>query len=98
MEGDFSTLMELQFKQRDRKVKIKLETIEIRKEVEWQGKKLIFYTFEENGIRKYSVSTVEKDAETGFWYPADFNTSSLPDDAKSLKQSIDAWESDGTLK
>ena len=80
------------------KAQEKLRTLQIKKEAEWKGAKLLFVSYEEGGIPKFEVAGLEKDASSGLWFPKHFSRYSLPDDAKSLKQAIEAWESDGTLK
>lgn len=96
-DGNYPALMEKEFRGSTRKAKEKLRTLEIKKEAEWKGTKLVFVSFEEGGVRKFAVEAFEKEADSGLWFPVDFSRRSLPGEALSLEQSIDAWERDGTL-
>ena len=97
-DGNYPALIQEEIRRNSPKAKEKLRTLEIKKEAEWMGTKLLFTSFEEDGIKKFNVAAFEKDANSGLWFSGRFSRYSLPDDAKTLKQTIDAWESDGTLK
>jgi hypothetical protein len=44
-----------------------LKTLEVKKEVEFRGNKLLFVSFSVNGVKKFKTEEMEKDTQTGFW-------------------------------
>jgi hypothetical protein len=92
--------VELEFLHKGRRQEAEdfLRTLEVRKEAEWKGTKLLFCAYEVKGIKKYDVRGVEKETDSGMWMPSSFGTYSLPDTEKELKEAIIAFEKDGTIK
>jgi hypothetical protein len=70
--------------------KEKLNTIKVHKESTYRGQKLLFVSFEENGISQYTVEGFEKHAETGWWLPSFISTYDIDDD--ELKTAIEQWQ------
>lgn len=68
----------------------KRNTLKIHRDANYQGKKILFISFKENGITKYDIEAVEKDAETGLWFPEYFSTYDMDDD--ELEQAIKSWK------
>jgi hypothetical protein len=72
----------------------------VHKEAEWKGNKVLFVSYEENGIKKYVTEVFSKDAETGFWQPP----SSLPfsyyvgSENDSLSTMMKTWTEKGRLE
>ena len=97
-DGNYPALIQADIRRNGPKAQEKIRTLQIKKEAEWKGTKLLFISYEVGGIPKFEVAGMEKDASSGLWFPKHVSRYSLPDEAKSLKQSIEAWESDGTLK
>jgi hypothetical protein len=67
----------------------KRNTIKVHQTSVYQGKKLLYISFAENGIMEYSVVGFEKHVDTGLWYPASFSYYDM-DDSK-LKTAIEKW-------
>ncbi len=68
----------------------KRRTIKVHKESSHGGKKLLFVSFEENGISTYDIEAFEKDADTGWWFPAHFSTYDIDD--SSLEAAVKEWQ------
>jgi hypothetical protein len=88
INGDIRALMDLQRLQ-SRYAQEKRETLKVHRDAEYQGKKILFISFKENGITKYETEAVEKDAETGLWFPAYVSPYGMDDAA--LERTIKAW-------
>jgi hypothetical protein len=69
----------------------KLKTLKIHRESEYQGKKLLFVSFEQNGIPRKDVEAFDKDADTGIWTGPMFMRASEIQDA-DLREAVDKWE------
>ena len=80
-----------------KQLKEELETLEIRKEVEFQGRKILFVAFKQKGVNKYEVTGFEKDAETGFWRQTGASAYSVEDANKELADQMRRWEKSGEL-
>lgn len=89
INADIRAMLDLQ-RLKSRNSKEKRETLKIHRDADYQGKKILFISFKQNGITKYDTEAVEKDAETGLWFPAYVSTYGMDDDA--LERAINAWE------
>lgn len=45
-----------------------LKTLEVKKEVELEGRRILFVSFSLNGIKKFKTEELQKDAQTGLWF------------------------------
>lgn len=79
----------------ERDLKEELDTLEIRKEVEFQGKKILFVAFKAKGVNQYKTSSFEKDAETGFWKEASSYVERNSNE--ELADQMSRWEKSGEL-
>lgn len=82
----------------------KRRTVEVHRETEWKGNKVLFISFEENGIKKRTVEFYEKDAETGLFWPnlgASFGmiADQISNDpaAKAMAERVKNWTDKGIL-
>ena len=80
----------------DRLLAEKLKTLEVHREAEWKGNKILFIVYEEKGVKKYETPTFEKDADTGYWFPK--YVSSFEVDDKDLSQKMTDWQQKGETK
>ena len=94
---DMRAEIELSSLVRGKDLKEELETLEIRKEVEFQGRKILFVAFKQKGVNKYEVTGFEKDAETGFWKQTGASAYSVEDANKELADQMRRWEKSGEL-
>ena len=76
----------------------KLKTLEVRKEAEWKGNKILFIVYEEKGVKKYDTPAFEKDADSGFWFPKYLSSSEVERDDKDLADKMNAWRQQGDVK
>ena len=97
INGDVRALVELQQRTEGRKVKEMLDTLDVRKEVEHRGRKLLFVTYKKDGVSKYEVAGFEKDAATGFWLPRSTYGFDVEKDDKDLAEQMRRWKDGGTL-
>src|SRR5262249_13549887 len=68
-DTDRRAMIELERHVRGKKKKEKLDTLQVKKEVDHRNYKLLFVTYKQEGADQYAVEAFEKDAETGFWLP-----------------------------
>ena len=96
---DARAMMELDQLQSGRDPEAIAETLEIERERNFQGKKILFVTWEEDGVTKHAVRAVEKDAETGYWIPTLVPRDAELDQAdRQLAQNVRDWEQEGKLR
>lgn len=86
---DMRANFELMWVKAENAVKEKRESVRVHSESEYQGKKLLFVSFQENGVPKNAVEAFEKDAQTGFWFPTYVSTYGMDD--PSLEKAIKEW-------
>lgn len=70
----------------------KLNTLKVAKERAYGGKKLLFIEFEEDGVPKREVVTLEKNASSGFWYQEYVSTYEVEKHDAKLAAEINNWE------
>jgi hypothetical protein len=100
-DGDVVALAELKQVEQGPKLDEKLRTLRVRREVDRNGKRTLFYSFEEHGVTKYETRTFEKDARTGHWKqvkePATPDTK-LDDADAAFEKEKELWRTKGELK
>jgi hypothetical protein len=101
---DYRAILEDKLKFDAKRTAEKAKTLEICKESEWQGNKILFCSFDENGIKKHDVCSFEKHADSGTWRQnsryinlgfAAINGSA---DEKRLNEMIKSWQERGTFE
>jgi hypothetical protein len=96
LNQDFRASIELRTLVQDDELREKRNTLKVHKEAAYQGKKILFISFSENGVPKHDITSFEKDATSGLWSSAYVSTYNMDDDA--LERSIKDWkgkEADG---
>ena len=73
-----------------KKLQEKSKTLKVHSESNYQGKKILFVSFMENGIPKNDIEAFEKDADTGLWFPRYVPTYSMSDAA--IGKAIKEWK------
>ena len=96
LNTDIRAQFELMSLSGNRELEEKLKTLKVHKEAEWQGKKVLFISYEQNGIKEYDTEGSEKDAETGFWTSAYVGAYAVKDDNERLAAMITEWEERGS--
>lgn len=71
MNGDIRALMEYDRLLHQREWEEELKTLELHDFAEYQGKMILFYTQNENGIKKHRYRWMEKDAMSGLWHASE---------------------------
>lgn len=74
-----------------RKLSEKIGSLKVEKTADFRGMRLLFTKYTENGVERKQVSAMEKDAETGLWFPTYVSAYMLRDDPK-LKDAYEDWE------
>jgi hypothetical protein len=97
LNKDIRALLELQSQIKSKKLKEAIDTVEVRKEAEFQGKKILFVAFKEDGVNKYKTGAFEKHAETGFWQPTYVSAFTVEKENKELAAQMRRWEEAGEL-
>src|SRR5262249_9207842 len=67
VNGDIRALIEYGSTVNGPRIREKLKTLDVRKEAEWHGKKILFIRYESDGVKRYETVGMEKDAKSGFW-------------------------------
>lgn len=67
-----------------------IKTLKVHKRSTYQGKKILFVSYDKNGIKEYDIQSFEKDADTGKWFPAYVSTYKMDD--KRLENAIKEWK------
>ena len=81
------------------KMKERLKTLKVNKEVEWKGKKILFISYDRNGLTRHETPIFEKDDKTGFWLPARrVSTSEIRSDDHELAKAMQEWEENSDKK
>jgi hypothetical protein len=81
----------------------KQRTLKVWKEAEWRGNKVLFCSFERDGITEYSCEAVERNAQTGRWMPSSLPLifenagDSVSEEDKRLSKMVSRWKESGTL-
>jgi hypothetical protein len=92
LNKDIRAVIDLETQVSGKKLEEKIQTFEVRKEVEFGGKKLLFITFKEDGISKYETKAVERDATTGLWLPSYLSAYTVEETNKALAGEMRRWE------
>ena len=80
-------------------MKERLKTLKVNKEAEWKGKKILFISYDRNGLTRYDTSIFEKDDKTGFWLPARRSRiSDIRDDDRELAKAMQEWQENSDKK
>lgn len=95
MNNDVRALLELDTRVNGKKQKEQLDTLEVRKEAEYRGKKILFVAYKEDGINKYTVQSFEKDASTGYWLTSYVSAYDVEKDNKELAGQMRKWKDSG---
>lgn len=96
--ADFTSLLYLQGIEHGRRAAESLQSLRIHKTVEYQGQKVLFISYQENGLPKFDTPAFEKDAESGLWIPQGTATLSYfkkDEDLTPLEASIKSWRAQG---
>jgi hypothetical protein len=101
---DYRAALETTFEFDAKRTAEKAMTLEICKESEWQGSKILFIRFDENGIQKHEVCSFEKHADSGKWRQNSryinlgFAAINGSTEEKRLNEMIKSWQEKGTFE
>lgn len=94
---DIRAMIEFESRVHSKEQKEKIDTLEVRKEADFRGKKILFVAFKAKGVNKYSIEGFEKDANTGYWLPSYVGSFEVEKDDKELAEQMRRWEKSGEL-
>jgi hypothetical protein len=94
---DLKAVIELQRKTKDKKLKEKIDTFEVKKETTWKDKTLLFITYKEEGKAKYDVVGMEKKGDPGVWTRSYVSDYEVENDNKDLAATMRSWKREGSL-
>jgi hypothetical protein len=90
--ADIGAMLALESLESGRRAEEMLESFEVHKEAEWEGRKVLFVSCIANGVRKYDTPSFEKDAERGQWIPKGTPyISSLDKDLSPVEEAMKSW-------
>jgi hypothetical protein len=95
LHRDVRSALELQALTEGGKVKEKLDSLEVHGEADWNGTRILFIAYQEDGIKRYGAAGFEKNARTGLWTPAPLPLGAMRDQNAELAKQIESWEKDG---
>ncbi|MGD8453606.1 MAG: hypothetical protein PVJ57_17465 [Phycisphaerae bacterium] len=90
INGDIRAGIELQQTVSMKRDAEQLRTLKIHKEANYRGTKILFISYEQDGIPRHGISSYEKDADSGLWFETYLSEYSIDDDA--LEQVIKEWK------
>lgn len=96
--NDIGSIVALERLRSQRAIQEKLRTVAVYKEAEWRGHKILFISYDFEGIKKYSTESFTKDADTGFWTQTYVSSFLLGDGDKALAAMMQSWEEKGRLE
>jgi hypothetical protein len=94
LNRDVRAMMDFSFRIKSSALREAIGSLEVRKEAEFQGKKILFIGFKKNGVNKYETKAFEKDAETGLWAPTYVSSFTVAKDDPQLAKQMEKWEKD----
>lgn len=91
LDKNWQALMELQAAKGAQleNIKEQASTLKVHKESSYKDKKILFVTYDKNGITEYNIETFEKDSE-GRWLPSYVYVNDIED--ATLKKAISEWK------
>lgn len=89
--GDLLAQTEYQVRRSLKDIEARDASMEIHDSSDYDGKKILFISYLEDGKSKYDTRSFEKDSETGNWYYSYVSTYGMPDNS-DMKKRIEAWE------
>jgi hypothetical protein len=100
MEANFDVRagLELQRKTKKKPVEEMINSLSVKKEEEWRGKKILFVSFTRDGVEKHETQAFEKQADTGFWVKSPLSSFDVREDNKKLADMMESWTKSGTFK
>jgi hypothetical protein len=101
LNKDLLAMVELGLMEERPQLKEKLKTLEVRKEIERDGMRYLFVSFNEKGVKRYQALPFKRSAQTGHWQLNLFRTFSnrIGGDPAQTKfdEQVRAWETQGRL-
>src|SRR5262249_38380319 len=97
IDNNYRAMMELEEIREGADLKERLKTLEISKEADWGGRKVLFVSFEKGGIKRRRIEAVEKDARTGFWLPHFVSPLEVRKTDEALANEMERWEKQAGL-
>lgn len=94
LSGDIGSQIALRRLFSARTIEEKLKTLTVHKEAEWAGNRILFVSFEENGLVKHTTDAYTKDAETGFWKPDFVSSYDVGKTDEKLAALMQEWTTD----
>jgi len=94
-DRDLNARLEYEARIEGKRIREKIDTLKIHDTVDWQDKKLLFVSFEEDGELEHEVRGFEKHEDSGFWkytYVSDYR---VEKDDKALAERIRRWKRSG---
>ena len=87
-------LAEIQFQAviNERKKKEELQTIKINKSREYGGKTILFIEYNDAGLPKHKIVTMDKDANSGFWHEEYMGYYEIEDKNPVLAEEMKEWK------
>ncbi len=95
---DLRAEIELQTELHGPQIKEHLRTLQVKKEAEWRGKKILFVSYEQKGVKKHETVAFEKDAKTGYWLRSYVSAYDVRNENRDLADQMESWSRSGSLE
>jgi hypothetical protein len=95
LRHDVRAALELQALTAGGNLQEKVNTLEVNKEADWNGVRILFVSYREDGVKRYETAGFEKNARTGLWAPAPVPLGAVREQNPELAKQIESWEKDG---
>jgi hypothetical protein len=97
LNGDIRAMLEYEQTLDRHEVEEELKTLEVHKQLEYRGNLVVFITFNKEGVKRYEVRWMEKDARSGMWRSAKRGYVGSPvgktdPDSDNILKQIDEWQ------
>ena len=87
---DFRAMLDLERLKQGNTANEKQRSVQVHKESNYQGKKILFISYTENGLKKNDISSFEKNADSGLWFPSYVSTYNMGD--SDIENAIKKWK------
>lgn len=97
LNHDIRAQFELEKKLEGKRRQEELDTLEVKKQAEFRGRKILFVTYKQEDVSKYEVQSYEKHADSGFWVRSHVNEFEVEKEDKELAAQMRSWRKSGEL-
>src|SRR5262249_45471330 len=91
-DSDVRALRELEERTGSKRAKEKAKTLQVHKEVNHRGHKLLFISYKEDGLSKHDVVAFKKDDDADVWRPTPLGAFAFDKGDDDLADQVQRWK------